>query len=375
MEAVKWKVQKRSRATRPRSDVSSGSVYFLFADHLGSTRAMTQADGTVCFTSEYYPYGQELNSNSSCSTNYKFTGYERDSETNIDYALARYYNPLMGRFMSGDPLGGDPSDPQSHNRYSYTRGNPVNLIDPSGLSSDIPGLCDASMSNCDEGPPDQGGTGSAFRQVWANGMTQYLQQVYNSSIRIGPDGVMYRMVQPVFNRPATDCESSGADQVTCHDNLVVWWGVPFQVAVGQSSGGGNTSDNWWGTFFQSFDHNLLYGMRQPNQSFGDCMNENIKQTTGGHVDPAILYNKAAVTAEAVAVVLGSVRSRAGTYNGIQMAALALTNAAHELFGVGLGAARVVRVSTALGGYGLAIAGGATIGLTLGSAFNCVQPGP
>jgi RHS repeat-associated protein len=118
-----------------RSDVSSGNVYFLFADHLGSTRAMTQANGTVCFTSEYYPYGQELNSNSSCSTNYKFTGYERDSETNIDYAFARYYNPRMGRFMSGDPLGGDASDPQSHNRYTYVRNNPINLTDPTGLLS------------------------------------------------------------------------------------------------------------------------------------------------------------------------------------------------------------------------------------------------
>jgi hypothetical protein len=39
----------------------------------------------------------------------------------------------MGRFMSADPLAGDPSDPQSLNLYSYVRNNAVNLIDPSGL--------------------------------------------------------------------------------------------------------------------------------------------------------------------------------------------------------------------------------------------------
>jgi RHS repeat-associated protein len=159
---------------------------------------MTQDNGTVCFTSEYYPYGQELNILSTCSTSYKFTGYERDAETGIEYAFARYYNPRMGRFMSGDPIGGDASDPQSHNRYSYTRSNPVNLIDPLGLSPDDLGFCDASMSSCAAGSgpngPGRGSFGSAASQLWGTAMTQYLQHVYNSSIQIGPDGNMYRFV-------------------------------------------------------------------------------------------------------------------------------------------------------------------------------------
>ncbi len=36
-----------------RSDVSSGNVYFYFADQVGSPRAVTQADGTVCFSADY----------------------------------------------------------------------------------------------------------------------------------------------------------------------------------------------------------------------------------------------------------------------------------------------------------------------------------
>ena len=39
----------------------------------------------------------------------------------------------MGRFMSPDPLGGLKVDPQTLNKYSYVRNNPVNLTDPSGL--------------------------------------------------------------------------------------------------------------------------------------------------------------------------------------------------------------------------------------------------
>lgn len=67
------------------------------------------------------------------STNYKFTGYERDSETGLDYAFARYYCYRLGHFMSADPLGDSISDPQSLNRYAYVGNNPISSIDPSGL--------------------------------------------------------------------------------------------------------------------------------------------------------------------------------------------------------------------------------------------------
>jgi RHS repeat-associated protein len=56
---------------------------------------------------------------SACS--YEFTGCERDAETGLDYAFARYYNARMGRFMSPDPLGGDLTDPQTLNKYTYVR--------------------------------------------------------------------------------------------------------------------------------------------------------------------------------------------------------------------------------------------------------------
>ena len=67
-----------------------------------------------------------------CAPSYKFTGYERDSETGLDYAFARYYSSRLARFMSTDPLGGPIGNLQSHNAYAYTANNPLNLIDPSG---------------------------------------------------------------------------------------------------------------------------------------------------------------------------------------------------------------------------------------------------
>jgi RHS repeat-associated protein len=64
---------------------------------------------------------------------HKFTGKERDAESGLDNFGARYDSSSMGRFMSPDPLGGRMIDPQTLNKYSYTRNNPVNLIDPTGL--------------------------------------------------------------------------------------------------------------------------------------------------------------------------------------------------------------------------------------------------
>jgi len=45
---------------------------------------------------------------------------------------ARYCSPWAGRFLSTDPVGGTPGLPQSWNRYSYVRNNPLNLVDPTG---------------------------------------------------------------------------------------------------------------------------------------------------------------------------------------------------------------------------------------------------
>jgi RHS repeat-associated protein len=114
---------------------SSGSVYFYYADTLGTIHTITNGTGTACYDATFTPYGQEMlnpNISQTCSSNYRFTGYEYDSETGLYYAKARYYNPRLGRFMTTDPLSGNVSNPQSINRYAYVSNNPTNAVDPSG---------------------------------------------------------------------------------------------------------------------------------------------------------------------------------------------------------------------------------------------------
>lgn len=62
------------------------------------------------------------------------TAKERDSETGLDYFLARYYASTMGRFLSPDPSMESVllRNPQTWNRYTYVLNNPLGLIDPDG---------------------------------------------------------------------------------------------------------------------------------------------------------------------------------------------------------------------------------------------------
>jgi RHS repeat-associated protein len=105
------------------------------ADHLGSSRVVTNATGTVCYEADFYPYGGERAVTTTCAQNYKFTGKERDAETGNDNFGARYYPNNLGRFLTPDPLmaSGRASNPQSWNRYAYTLNNPLRFIDPNGL--------------------------------------------------------------------------------------------------------------------------------------------------------------------------------------------------------------------------------------------------
>jgi len=347
---------------------------------------MTQADGAVCFASEYYPYGQELNSTSSCSTNYKFTGYERDTETGLDYAFARYYNPRMGRFMSGDPLGGGSSDPQSHNRYSYTRNNPVNLIDPSGLCAAndwwVGPECAVGSTfdwrlNGGGGPNDagisirMGGFGSAASYELGVGLTRYLEQIYGSGILRGPDGALYRLYSGSVTYPVLICEDPVGHVLNCQNGIAMD-AYYTQVAVGQSPGdSGNSS--WWSTFGSTFVNGVLHGVRQPGQSFGACILQNADETTfGGHkaVIGAVIATAAAAAADAPSVqVLPNEPPVSGALNIALYAGRFV-----YLASAGLISGRTVIAPIAKGiraaGRAAPYVAAAEAGLLIGSAINC-----
>jgi RHS repeat-associated protein len=123
----------------------SGTRY-LTADHLGSTRLVTDAAGGSQQCSDYFPFGEELaagtGSRPACYSGaieptQKFTGKERDGETGLDYFIARYFSGAQGRFTSPDKPFADQNltNPQSWNLYAYVRNNPLIMVDPSGSAA------------------------------------------------------------------------------------------------------------------------------------------------------------------------------------------------------------------------------------------------
>jgi RHS repeat-associated protein len=112
-------------------------VHHFHLDHLGSPRLITDGSGAKIAYHEYLPFGMEATQPYQDDERLKFTGHERDylsfpgTSFDIDYMHARYYRGP--RFLSVDPVTGDPRAPQSWNGYAYVRGNPVSFVDPWGL--------------------------------------------------------------------------------------------------------------------------------------------------------------------------------------------------------------------------------------------------
>jgi RHS repeat-associated protein len=61
-----------------------------------------------------------------------FTGHKHNDYIKLIYMGARWYLPGVGRFISADTIVPYPTNPQSFNRFSYVRNNPLNFTDPTG---------------------------------------------------------------------------------------------------------------------------------------------------------------------------------------------------------------------------------------------------
>lgn len=114
---------------------------YFHHDHLGSVVAITDDTGAVIERLAYDPWGKRRNVNGlpdtldaivGWNTDRGFTMHEHLDEMGVVHMNGRVYDPLVGRFMSADPLVADSRDLQEYNRYTYVGNSPVTLIDPSG---------------------------------------------------------------------------------------------------------------------------------------------------------------------------------------------------------------------------------------------------
>jgi RHS repeat-associated protein len=126
------------------------NYYFYHNDHLGTPQKMTNLSGAIVWQASYDAFGKAtVDAASSITNNLRFPGQYFDAETGLHSNRARYYDPKVGRFVTKDPIGFEGDDVNFYayvdsvgkpwavqtNLYQYADNNPINKIDPTGLSA------------------------------------------------------------------------------------------------------------------------------------------------------------------------------------------------------------------------------------------------
>jgi len=193
-------------------------------DVLGSIVALVDSSGNVVTTYAYDPFGNTTNSGVSNANEFQYTGRENDGN-GLYYYRARYYSPVLGRFVNEDPLGFAGSGP---NFYAYVFNSPTNLVDPFGLAT--PALI-----------PIVAGSGTGLTLIQGGGGAAAITgTIVETGSAGGPAGVAVL--------------GAGA----------AGWGIGREIGHIPLIGGGGTVDDGWQAIFTS----LFFSNPDPNPGAG-----------------------------------------------------------------------------------------------------------
>jgi RHS repeat-associated protein len=115
----------------------ANGLQFLLTDHLGSIVAVADTNGDLVDNSEqrYMPFGSERLVPDITETDFGFTGQRSLEATGLMDYNARFYDPVLGRFLQPDPVISSFANPMTLNRFSYVNNNPINYNDPFGYEA------------------------------------------------------------------------------------------------------------------------------------------------------------------------------------------------------------------------------------------------
>jgi RHS repeat-associated protein len=161
------------------AELRSATTSFYEQDGLGSVTSLSTTAGALADAYTFDSFGKQTASSGSLVNPFRLTGREFDSEANLYFYRARYYDPVLGRFLSEDPI---------HFRggidfYTYVKNRPILLRDPSGRACWGGGLS---------------GSG-AFSAFWFGA---------------GVEGSFYFVADGLGNQGVLDCSAGGVGAVS-----------------------------------------------------------------------------------------------------------------------------------------------------------------
>ncbi|MFO1394051.1 MAG: polymorphic toxin type 10 domain-containing protein [Steroidobacteraceae bacterium] len=125
-----------------RNSDGTASTGYVLTDHLGSTDTVLDASGSVVAQGGYGAFGGRRAADGGAgapdwagianTTRHGYTGHEHLDNLALVHMNGRVYDPTLGRFLSVDPLIGDPGDSQQLNPYAYVGNRPLTAVDPTG---------------------------------------------------------------------------------------------------------------------------------------------------------------------------------------------------------------------------------------------------
>ena len=171
----------------------SGVNYRIIKNHLGSVRLVVKADdGTIAQRMDYNVLGRVTADTTPMFQPFSFAGGMYDADSGLVHFGARKYDTFTGRWISKDPIlfnGGDT------NLYGYVMNDPVNFVDPSGLSSISYSRSSGTITVSDSGGntigtyPAGNNTAKSSNGPWPDGKYDYsYHKSHPESNSTGPYG-------------------------------------------------------------------------------------------------------------------------------------------------------------------------------------------
>lgn len=123
------------------SAAQSKDVTYYYTDPQGTVLAETDAQGSILAATDFSPFGRPAIRSGMDDV---YAGHLTENETGLVYMKARYYDPVVGRFVSRDPVPTHAGDVISTNAFAYVGNNPLSRTDPSGQYE-----CKGASDKCD----------------------------------------------------------------------------------------------------------------------------------------------------------------------------------------------------------------------------------